>query len=125
MRLAIELAMIYGLYVGGLSLLVWRYEARERGSSIVVISVMPILAVIAVFWTLFLVLFKRTSLIIAPCPNGLAEAEEVVEKQRQKMFGGDPMKPHFATDWADLYAAALEQEAEHVHKFAGRILSIA
>lgn len=125
MRLAIELAIFYGIYIGGMSLLVWRYATRDRGSSIVVVAVMPILAVLAVFVSIFLVALKRTDRVIDPCPHGLEEAEEIVEKQRQTMFGGDPQKPHFAKDWAALYAATLEQEAERVHKFADKVLAFA
>ncbi|MHB1937858.1 MAG: hypothetical protein ACYCOR_14895 [Acidobacteriaceae bacterium] len=125
MRVAIELATIYGIYIGGMSLLIWRYVAKNRGSNIVVAAAMPLLAVLAIFLSILLVALKRTEPRVGPCPYGLMEAEEIVEKKRQNMFGGDPQKPHFARDWAALYAATLEQEAERVHRFADKVLTVA
>lgn len=124
MRLAIEVLTFYIVYLLGTSLLIWRYGSRDRGPSIVVSAVAPILLV-AVFVELLVLALAHRIPSISPCPVGLSDAESVVEQQRRKMFGGNAVEPHFASDWARLYAQTLELDAERVQSFARRVLSIA
>jgi hypothetical protein len=126
MRLAIEVVTIYAVYVFGTSLLVWRFGTRGngRGPSIVVAAVAPALFVVGLLELMFLVAMGRRPRI-DPCPDGLDEAELIVEAKRQEMFGGEPIKPHFASDWAKLYSKTVEHEAERVQAFARRVLSVA
>lgn len=126
MRFAIELLTIYAIYVFGTSLLVWRFGGKGggRGPSIVVAAVVPALFVVGLFELALLTLLRRRPQV-DPCPYGLGEAELIIEKKRQQMFGGEPLKPHFASDWARLYAKTVELEAERVQAFARRVLSVA
>ncbi len=127
MRLVIEILTIYGIYFFGTSLLIWRYGRKERGVSIIVAGVMPTLVVVSVvvsLFEIFRVTVLRQSPRIRPYPDGLEEAELIVEKRRQQMFGGVALKPHFASDWKNFYQATIEREAERVQKFAHRMLTL-
>jgi hypothetical protein len=121
MRLMIEILTIYAIYIFGTSLLIWRYGTKDRGPLIVVAAVIPVLTVVSFFEVCIRALFLRTSQM-PPCPDGLAEAERIVEKHRQEMFGGPPIPPHIAYEWEMLYAKTLEREAARVQKFAAQIL---
>lgn len=120
MRLAIEIFAVYFIYAFGTSLLVWRYSVRDRGPIIVVTWVIPLMVIASLFELIFLTIFRRSP-CIRPCPEGLDETELIVERHRQQMFGGEPVEPHFASDWARLYTLTLEQEAERVQRFARRV----
>lgn len=124
MHFFIELASVYVIYLFGTSLLIWRYGTRDRGPSIVVAGVAPMLFMAAIAKMFVLALFRRSP-TIHPCPDGLKDAELMVERKRQQMFGGEPLEPHFASDWARLYEKTLEEDAERVQAFARRVLSLA
>lgn len=124
MRLLIEVSTIYAIYLFGTSLLIWRYGGKDRAPNIVVAWVVPVIVVASFIEFIFHALFRK-ALSIRPCPIGLDEAELIVERHRQQMFGGKPIEPHFASDWARLYASAVEQETEKVQKFARKVLSFA
>lgn len=121
MRLLIEVFALYFVYVFGTALLIWRYGTKDRGPSVIVVSVIPLIAIISFFHFLVIAIFRRAPLL-SPCPDGLAEAELIIEKHRQHMFGGST-EPHFASDWANLYATTVEQEAVRVQKFARKVLA--
>ncbi|MGI4829441.1 MAG: hypothetical protein ACRYFU_14785 [Janthinobacterium lividum] len=123
MRLAIEVLAIYGIYVFGTALLIWRFSTKDRGPSIVVSMLVPFLFVVSFIEMIVSVLLRRNQ-AIGPCPVGLDEAELLVERQRQKMFGGDSEIPHLASDWAKLYQMTVESEAERVQAFARRMLTV-
>jgi hypothetical protein len=118
----IELLAMYGVYLFGTSLLIWRYGRNDRGPSIVVAAVAPVLLIAALAKMLALTLVGRLPRI-EPCPQGLSDAEVLVERRRLEMFGGKAVEPHFASDWARLYEKAVEEEAERVQLFAKRVLS--
>jgi hypothetical protein len=123
MKVAVEILAMYGVYVFGASVLIWRYATtNDRGPSVVVAWLMPVLIFAAVLEGTFRLLFGKSPRI-RKCPAGLAEAEMVVEKRRQKMFGGEQLATNFASDWARLYGVTLEEEAKKVQKFARRVLS--
>jgi hypothetical protein len=124
MRFTIELFTTYGVYLFGTSLLIWRYGSKDRGPAIIVAAVVPFLFV-ATFLKLTVLAMLRRSPAMGPCPEGLSDAEIVVERNRQRMFGGEPLKPTFASDWARLYEKTVEAEAERVQAFARRVLSLA
>lgn len=124
MHFLIEVVAVYAIYVFGTSLLIWRYGTKDRGPSIVVAAVAPMLF-LAAFGKLFALALFRRSPAIHPCPVGLKDAELLVERKRQQMFGGEPLEPHFASDWARLYEKTFEEEAERVQAFARRVLSLA
>jgi hypothetical protein len=124
MRLVIEILAVYFVYVFGTSLLIWRYGTKDRGPSALVAAVLPFIVVVSFFQFLFMALFRHAPLV-TPCPDGLAEAELIVENHRQRMFGGRPVEPHFASDWANLYAMTVEQESVRVQKFARKVLDAA
>ena|ERR1700679_4020066 len=124
MRLAIEILTVYAIYVFATSLLIWRYGKRDRGPVIVVTAVLPLMVIVCFFEVLIRALMQRAP-TIDPCPDGLAEAERIVERHRREMFGGPPVPPHIAHDWQMLYAETLERDAARVQKFAGRVLRTA
>jgi hypothetical protein len=123
MHLAIEIFTVYAIYIFGTSLLIWRYSTKERGVSIIVAGVTPILLVVSLFDLLRVTLFRQ-SRHIRPCPTGLDEAELIVEKRRQQMFGGEALQPHFASDWTKLYQETIERETVRVQKIAHRMLTV-
>src|SRR5712664_4787693 len=102
MKVTIEILSVYGVYVFGATVLIWRYIAKDRGPTIVVAWLMPALLIAAFIEGTFRLLFRKRPRV-RPCPVGLDQAELAVEKRRQKMFGGDLSQPHFASDWARLY----------------------
>jgi len=122
MRLAIEVFTIYIVYLFGTSLLIWRYGSKDRAPSIVVAAVSPLLFVFSAIQLILLKIIGRSP-EISPCPAGLSDAELVIERKRQEMFGGEPIEHHFASDWAKLYAKTVEQDAEKVQAFARRVLA--
>jgi len=123
MKVAVEILAMYGVYVFGASVLIWRYTTtNDRGPAIVVAWLMPALIFAAVLQGTSRLLFGKSPKI-RQCPVGLAEAEIVVEKRRQKMFGGERLATNFASDWARLYGVTLEEEAKKVQKFARWVLS--
>ncbi len=124
MRLLIEILTIYVVYLFGTALLIWRYGKKDRAPSIVVAGVAPILFVASFVELIFLAVIGK-SRQISPCPDGLSDAELLVERQRQQMFGGSPIEPHFASDWSRLYAKTVEIEAERVQAFARRVFTLA
>lgn len=123
MRLILEILAIYSIYLFGTSILIWRFARKDRGPSVVVAAAVPLLFVISLIELVFSTIFRKSPKV-GPCPVGLSEAEYIVEKNRQKMFGGAPQEPRFASDWARLYAQTVELEAEKVQAFARRVLTV-
>jgi hypothetical protein len=122
MRLAIEFVSIYGLYALTAAILIWRFGLRDRVPFIIVAWLMPPMLVASILhFTLRVIFGKRPR--VRPCPIGLDEAEGLVERKRLEMFGGKSIQPHFATDWALLYQATLELEAQAVQTIARRVLA--
>jgi hypothetical protein len=121
MRLMIEILTIYAIYIFGTSLLIWRYGTKDRGPLIVVAAVIPILTIVSFFEVCIRALFLRSPQM-SPCPDGLAEAERIIERHRHEMFGGSPIPPHIAHEWEMFYAKTLEREAARVQRFATQIL---
>lgn len=124
MKVFFEILAVYGVYVFGATVLIWRYTAKDRGPTTVVAWLMPFLLVATVIQGTYLLFFRKYPRV-RPCPIGLAEAEVVVEKRRQKMFGGERLATNFASEWARLYGVTLEQEAKQVQEIARKVFAYA
>jgi hypothetical protein len=122
MKLLVEIFSVYALYAFGATVLIWRHATKDRGPTVVVAWLAPALMIAAFIEGTFRLLFRKRPKV-RPCPVGLDEAELVVEKRRQKMFGGELSHPHFASDWARLYGVTLEEEAERVQKIARKVFA--
>jgi hypothetical protein len=121
MKFVLEVLVLYALYVLGAALLIWRHGGKDRGPTIVVASLMPMIVCAALVVGTFRLLF-RSQPRVRPCPVGLAEAEIAVEKRRHKMFGGPSLPTNYASEWARLYGVTLEEEAKKVEKIARTVL---
>jgi hypothetical protein len=124
MRLFIEIAAIYGVYVLGVSFLIGRFGTKDKVPIAVAASTIPILVVAAIFESAFL-LITRKEPRVRPCPEGLDAAELIVERHRQQMFGGEIQQPKFAFHWARVYALTVEREARAVEGLARDIFATA
>lgn len=118
-RTVVDIIVIGILFAVGMAWTVIRYGTRDRLAFTVVAILAPIITVLSVFNLLFLVLTGRVK--VGPCPPGLAEAELLVEAERQRMFGGDLRKPSLALNWQRAYEIELQREAESVQRFANRV----
>jgi hypothetical protein len=124
MHTFIEIVVIYGLFVLGIAMLIGNFGVKDRFPQTVVASVLPILLVCSVFESAFL-LVTRPAPRVRPCPDGLDEAEAIIEKHRQEMFGGELRPTRVAPEWARLYALTLEREVNQVQRLARRELAAA
>lgn len=91
----INIAVGVVIYTLGISLTVRRFGTNNRLAFAVVALIAPFVAVYAVFGTAGLILRGRP-LVMQPCPEGLEDAERIVEEQRQRMFGGKMRAPSYA-----------------------------
>jgi hypothetical protein len=65
------------------------------------------------------------TLKMEPCPAGLEEAELIVERQRQIMFGGTLRKPTYAASWRFAYERVLQRDTDRVQRMARRYFGVA
>lgn len=124
MQLLIQILAIYLIYGIGMSVVICRHGMKDRGLFVFAAWIMPFTLVASIFHSAFLLLFRRSPRV-RRCPDGLADAERIVERYRLEMFGGKPVEHRFAADWARLYAMTLETETEQVQRFARRVLTSA
>ena len=63
---------------------------------------------------------RRESILDQPCPEGLEEAELLVEQHQQRLFGGQIKHSTYATDWKRAYAQTLQKAEAHVERATHR-----
>jgi hypothetical protein len=85
-----------------------------RFAAIAVGLVFPFLLVAA----LFTVFAGQSGVALIPCPQGLEEAEALVERKRQIMFQNGPIQPTIARTWKRRYAMSLEMQARKVREIS-------
>jgi hypothetical protein len=108
------------LFVAGMGWTVSRYAKRDRAAFAVVAVLSPLLAIIAAI-SLAIQLILNIETRVGPCPDGLEEAEQLVEEERQHMFGGELRKPTYARSWQRAYELELQREASKVKNFAQKV----
>jgi hypothetical protein len=119
-RTVIDVMVTLALFVIGMGWTVFRYGKRDRLVFAVVAVLSPLIVFISIFRLLYLVLAQKIK--IGPCPAGLSEAEQLVETERQRMFGGELREPTMARSWQRAYELELQYEAERVQRIAQRML---
>ena len=115
----IDIAVTLILFAAGMCWTVFRYGKRDRLAFAIVAILSPAISVFSVFSLLFLVITGKVK--VGPCPSGLAEAEHLVELERQRMFGGELREPTLALNWQRAYEVELQREAESVQRIAHRV----
>ncbi len=118
----IDLLVGFVLFGFGLGWTVFRYASRNRLAMAVAAILSPLIAVIAVVFVLFNLVARR-ELHIGPCPEGLPEAERLVEEERQKLFGGEAREPSYSRTWQRAYEAELQRELTQVQRIAQRVFA--
>jgi hypothetical protein len=119
-HLVVDLIVLFVLFAFGLGWTVTKYSRQDRIVFTVVAILSPAIAVFSVFRLVYLVLSRKTT--IGPVPPGLEEAEMLVAKERQILFGGTIQTPHLARSWQRAYELELQREAESVQRTAARFL---
>jgi hypothetical protein len=102
---------LYAFTVTGLVLCVQRCD---RFSAISIALCFPFLLIAGVFAAFA----SSPDDFLKPCPQGLEEAEALVERKRQIMFQGRPMQPKIALSWKRRYAMAVEFQAHKVRELS-------
>jgi hypothetical protein len=103
--------LLYAFTVTGLVLCVQR---RDRFSAISIALCFPFLLIAGVVAAFA----SSPDGFLKPCPQGLEEAEALVERKRQIMFQGRPMQPKIALSWKRRYAMAVEFQARKVRELS-------
>ena len=118
----VDIFTIASLFVCGIAWTVNRYGKHgERAAFAVVAILSPVLAVVSLIATLIDVVRGRAQ--ISPVPLGLQEAEETVETERQRLFGGERRSPTFSISWQRAYEIQLQRKAEGVQRVADKIFA--
>jgi hypothetical protein len=118
----IDIAVGVTIFILGIALTIRRFGDQDYPVVILSAIVTPILAVIAMFYVIFLAIRGKNTL--DPCPDGLEEAEKIVEIQRQQLFGGPARAPSISASWKQAYEMQLQAETRRVQKVARRYLAI-
>jgi hypothetical protein len=116
----IDTAVVLILFGFGIGWTIFRYGRRDRLAFAVVAILSPAIAVFALFMVLARLISGRP-LQVGPCPNGLEEAELMVEEERQRLFGGDLRQPTYSRSWQRAYELELQRDATTVQQFAQRV----
>jgi len=111
MQLLWDVLAFYALYVFVGIAIVECFSSREKPEMAAVVVVFPLMLIIGVPVTLFRVP------TIPPCPNGLDDAERLVEAERKRLFGGSQEPLAIAESWKKAYALSLEMQVERVKSF--------
>jgi hypothetical protein len=111
------------IFVVGISLTVRKFGNHNRVAFAVVAILSPFVSLFAVFRVAYLAL--RGGLAVGECPPGLEEAERIVERQRQHMFGGPLREPSFTKSWRTAYERELQKDTELVQEVANKYLIVA
>ena len=121
--IVVNIAVGVTIFVLGIALTVRRFGSRDRVAFTVVAVLTPAVALFAMFRLAYLFLCNRVEL--DPCPQGLEEAEKIVEIQRQQMFGGALRESSFTASWQKAYERELQKETERVQRVAQRYFAVA
>lgn len=109
------------LFSVGMGWTVFRYAARDKVAFALIAILSPFIVVISAVRLLYLLIrMKRPQ--VGPCPEGLTEAERLVEEQRQRMFGGELREPTFARSWQRAYELELQLEASKIKRGVQKVL---
>jgi hypothetical protein len=119
----IDIAVGATIFALGIALTIRRYCSRDRLALTVVAVLMPLVAIIAVVRVAYLA--ATNNLRLKPCPEGFEEAERLVERRRQEMFGGKLRDTAMTASWQLAYERELQSETERVQRVALRYLAIA
>ena len=117
----VDVAVGAAIFIFGIALTIRRFGGSDYPIIIVCAVLTPILAVVAVFSLLYSAI-RGNGETIDPCPEGLEEAERIVETQRQRMFGGPVREPFIAASWKRAYQIQLQKETRQVQSVARRYL---
>ena len=118
-----SIAVGFAIFALGIALAVRKFGSQNRIAFMAVAIVTPFVAVFAVFRVITLAISGKAS--VEPCPMGLAEAESMVEHQRQQMFGGLLRTPSLTRTWQRAYERELRKDTGRVKDFAQRHFAVA
>jgi hypothetical protein len=118
----VDVAVGAVIFILGIALSLRKFSGQDYIVLVLSAVLTPILAVFAVFFVLFAAIRGESSL--DPCPDGLEEAERIVESQRQQMFGGPLRPPSISASWKRAYQLQLQKETRQVQTVARRFLVI-
>jgi hypothetical protein len=118
----IDIAVALAIFILGIALTVRRFGGPDYPALMLGAVLTPALAIIAVFCVFYLAFRRKT--LMDPCPDGLEEAEKIVEIRRQQMFGGQLRPPSITASWRRAYQLQLQMETQRVQSFARRYLVI-
>lgn len=116
----VNMAVVLILFCFGIGWTVYRYGRRNRLAFAVVAVVSPVIALVA-FLVVIVRLLAGNRTQMGPCPDGLPEAERLVEEERQKLFGGDLREPAYSKYWQRAYEIELQREAAKVQSIAQKV----
>lgn len=111
---------IYTLYCFAAWTMILLAQRRDRFPSIVIAGLFPVVIVLGLIHSLFTLNHSN----LHPCPEGLEEAEAVVEQRRQRMFQSKPIQPSIARSWKKRYAMSLELQAKQLRKLSIQVRQI-
>jgi len=117
---AIDVIVGCVIFVLGIALTLRRFARQDYLVLTIAAIATPFIAVFAVFYVIYAMVARKK--IIEPCPMGFEEAEKIVERRRQQMFGGALREPSMARDWRLAYQFELQRETDCVQKVARRYL---
>ena len=116
----IDIAVGLAIFILGIALTVRRFGGQDYPVLILSAVLTPALAVVAMFCVIYLAIRGKPA--VDPCPDGLEEAEKIVEIQRQQMFGGPAREPSISASWKRAYQLRLQRETRRVQTMARRYL---
>lgn len=119
----IDMAVGATIFALGIGLTIRRYCGRDRLALTIVALLTPFVAIVAIFRVAYLA--ATSNLHLKPCPQGFEEAERLVERRRQEMFGGKLRDPAMTASWQLAYEYELQSETERVQRVALKYLAIA
>jgi hypothetical protein len=119
--IGIDIAVGFAIFALGIALTLRRFAKGEFLVLTLSALLTPVLALAAVVYVIYLIATTGNSQI-GPCPLGFEEAEKIVERRRQQMFGGPLREPSMANSWRLAYQMELQRETDRVQKVARRYL---
>lgn len=113
-----DFAVGLAIFILGVAFTIRKFGGKDYPVLIICSVLTPVLALVAVISLVYSALRGRP--IMDPCPEGLEEAERIVETQRQRMFGGPSREPYIAASWKRAYQLRLQKETRQVQSVARR-----
>ena len=111
------LAGSYLLYAVVAAAMVW--SAIPGRAKRYLFSLIALVIPFLFIWTLILLPFKRSSGPVYS--SSLAQTEDLIEKERVRLFGGRATIPSVSERWRDIYATALNRAALNAEAFSTRL----